>query len=153
MRRALQLTGLFVIGKDIEQTVETGTREERTSYVTDYDSFEGRFGAMVEAAVKQLGELHGIPNVPAPYTALYHDWSDDPYGGGWHEWKAGYRFIDVIPKMLKPILDERIYICGEAYSTDQGWVEGSLATAETMLQKHLKLERPDWIDNKWALGD
>ncbi len=107
---------------------------------------------MVEAAVKQLGELHGVADLPAPYTALYHDWSADPYGGGWHEWQAGYRFIDVIPKMLQPISDERIYVCGEAYSTDQGWVEGSLATAETMLQTHLDLKRPEWIDKKWTLG-
>ena len=55
MRRALQLTGLFVIGIDIEQTVETGTREECTSYVADYGSFEGRFGDMVEAAVHRFG--------------------------------------------------------------------------------------------------
>ena len=55
MRRALQLTGLFVIGIDIEHTVETGTREERTSYVADYDSFEGRFGVMVEAAIHRFG--------------------------------------------------------------------------------------------------
>ena len=33
MRRALQLTDLFVIGIDIEHTVETGTRAEHTSYV------------------------------------------------------------------------------------------------------------------------
>ena len=55
MRRALQLTGLFVIGVDIEHTVETGTRAEHTSYVADYDSFEGRFGDMVEAAIHRLG--------------------------------------------------------------------------------------------------
>ena len=55
MRRALQLTGLFVIGVDIEHTVETGTRAEHTSYVADYDSFEGRFGVMVEAAIHRLG--------------------------------------------------------------------------------------------------
>ncbi|MCK0150520.1 FAD-dependent oxidoreductase [Marivita sp. S6314] len=109
-------------------------------------------GQMVNAAVKQLGELHGLSDVPKPYTALYHDWSADPYGGGWHEWKAGYRFPDVIPKMLQPVDDEQVYICGEAYSTDQGWAEGSLATAETMLQKHLNLDRPSWIDADWKLG-
>ncbi len=106
---------------------------------------------MVDAAVKQLAELHGV-DVPAPYTALYHDWSADPYGGGWHEWQAGFKYIDVIPKMLQPVQGENVFICGEAYSTDQGWVEGSLATAETMLQKHLGLARPGWIDEKWKPG-
>ena len=55
MRRALQLTGLFVIGVDIEHTVDAGTRAEHTTYVADYGSFEGRFGVLVEAAIHRLG--------------------------------------------------------------------------------------------------
>jgi hypothetical protein len=35
-----------------------------------------------------------------------------------------------------------VYICGEAYSHQQGWVEGALATTESMLQKHLGLAPP-----------
>ena len=55
MRRALQLTGLIVIGVDVEHTVDRGTRAEHTSYVADCGTFEGRFGVMVEAAIHRLG--------------------------------------------------------------------------------------------------
>ena len=44
---------------------------------------------MVELAQNQLREMHAQVSLPCPYTAIFHDWTYDPYGGGWHEWKAG----------------------------------------------------------------
>ena len=79
---------------------------------------------MVCLAQNQLREMHGQVSLPPPYTAIYHDWTDDPYGGGWHEWKAGVRYMDVMPDIRKPLRTEKVYICGEAYSNCQGWVEG-----------------------------
>jgi len=55
MRRALALTGLFVIGIDIEPIVHAGTRQERTTFVADYDAHEGRFGALVETSIHPMG--------------------------------------------------------------------------------------------------
>ena len=55
MKRALQLTGLFVIGVDIKPQVDAGGHVEHTAYVADYDAFEGRFGMVVEGAVHALG--------------------------------------------------------------------------------------------------
>ena len=55
MRKALQLTGAFVIGVDIESEVDAGTRIEHTSYVADYDRHEGRFGPLVERAIHRFG--------------------------------------------------------------------------------------------------
>ncbi len=40
-------------------------------------------------------------------------------------------------------LDEEVYVCGESYSTYQGWVEGALQTAEMMLTGHFGLAAPD----------
>ena len=57
MRRALALTGLFVIGIDIEPTVHAGTRQEHTTFVADYDDHEGRFGALVETSIHAMGFL------------------------------------------------------------------------------------------------
>ncbi len=39
----------------------------------------------------------------------------------------------------------RLLICGEAYSNQQGWVEGALETAEIMLQDYFSLDKPDWL--------
>ena len=62
---------------------------------------------------------------------------DDPYGGGWHSWNIGVNVAEVMPRIVSPVAGENVYICGEAYSTYQGWVEGALQTAETMLVEHL----------------
>jgi hypothetical protein len=92
-----------------------------------------------------------LPEVPQPYSAVYHTWNEDPYGGGWHEWKAEYRLDQVMWRMLKPVASEDIHICGEAYSYGQGWVEGSLTTAEQMLETHFGLEPARWMDSSYSL--
>jgi len=106
---------------------------------------------MVQVANSQLAEVHALPEIPAPYSAVYHDWSSDPYGGGWHEWKANYRLDEILWRMLKPVESDDIFIVGEAYSFSQGWVEGALATAEAMLEEHYGLERPTWLAKDYAL--
>ena len=35
--------------------------------------------------------------------------------------------------MLKPYDDKEIYVCGEAYSLKQGWIEGALETCHELL--------------------
>jgi hypothetical protein len=41
--------------------------------------------------------------------------------------------------------DVPVFICGEAYSHGQGWVEGALETAEAMLQGHFGLRPPPYL--------
>ncbi|TDW96380.1 flavin monoamine oxidase family protein [Dinghuibacter silviterrae] len=106
---------------------------------------------MVLIAGRQLAEVHAQQEVPPPYAAVYHDWSDDPYGGGWHEWKAGYRLDEIMWQMLKPFEGNDVFVVGEAYSIGQGWVEGALDTAETMLETYFGLDRPSWLDKDYAL--
>ena len=36
--------------------------------------------------------------------------------------------------MLKPVKNKEIYICGEAYSLHQAWIEGSLQTADEVFK-------------------
>ncbi|MGI8551695.1 MAG: flavin monoamine oxidase family protein [Dehalococcoidia bacterium] len=108
---------------------------------------------MVEAAQEQVKEMHGLIYLPEPYSAIYQDWSEDPYGAGWHGWKAGVRFWEVMPRMRHPLERENVYICGEAYSIEQGWVEGALRSAEMMLEEHFDLERPrEWLPAGYHLG-
>jgi lysine 2-monooxygenase len=38
-----------------------------------------------------------------------------------------------------------LHIVGEAWSTDQSWVEGALQTVEALLVEDLKLEPPTWL--------
>ena len=42
---------------------------------------------------------------------------------------------EVRDRILQPLDGHQIFICGEAYSDAQGWVEGALQTADLMLEK------------------
>jgi hypothetical protein len=106
---------------------------------------------MVQVANRQVASVHALPEIPVPYSAVYHTWNEDPYGGGWHEWKANYRLDEIMCRMRKPVRDQDIYIVGEAYSYGQGWVEGALDTAESALEDFFGLERPAWLKKSYAL--
>ncbi|MDH3523742.1 MAG: FAD-dependent oxidoreductase [Acidobacteriota bacterium] len=97
--------------------------------------------AVVREAHRQVTELHDQRELPLPYTAAFMDWSEDPYGGGWHSWKAGFKYNEIMPRMRHPVEGENVYICGAAYSSDQGWVEGALETAEQMLTEDMGIEK------------
>jgi len=83
--------------------------------------------------------------VPAPYAAAYYDWSGDPYGGGYNLWKVHAKSWEVSHAIVQPVADLPLYICGEAYSTDQGWIEGALETAEDVLRRGFNLPPPEWL--------
>jgi hypothetical protein len=117
---------------------------EKIVPITEFPATE----EMVQVANRQVAQVHGLPEIPLPYSAIYHSWNEDPYGGGWHEWKANYRLDQVMCRMRKPVAEHDIYIVGEAYSYSQGWVEGALATAESTLQEFFGLKVPAWMAPK-----
>jgi monoamine oxidase len=80
--------------------------------------------------------------VPDPYSAAWMDWSGDPYGGAFNSWNVGVRPDQVAAQILQPDTTQALYVCGEAYSFDQGWVEGALDTAEQVVEA-LGLEPPE----------
>ena len=100
--------------------------------------------SMVDEADRQLREMHGVRTSPKPYAAAYIDWGVDPYGGGVNFWNIHARSAQVIPAMINPVPGVPVYVCGEAYSNGQGWVEGALETAEMVLQEHFGLPAPPW---------
>ena len=42
---------------------------------------------------------------------------------------------DAIAQRLRNPLQGQVYICGEAYSDEQAWVDGALRSTETVLQQ------------------
>jgi len=103
--------------------------------------------AMVAEADRQLKEMHGLRVSPPPYAAAYIDWGVDPFGGGVNFWNIHARSSEVIPQMINPVPNIPVYVCGEAYSNAQGWVEGALETAELLLQGHFALSAPGWLSS------
>jgi monoamine oxidase len=111
-------------------------------------------GNLTEAINRQLSQLLQINGpLPEPLAVGYMDWSADPFGGGWHEWNPGVDIMTAIPDMRHPIADAPIYVCGEAYSWYQSWIEGALMSAERMLQDHFQLSWPvEWLPTNYDLG-
>ena len=120
-----------------KQQVKLVGRQEGVELWADYAAPS----RLIFEAHRQLLELHGLPEseVPPPYAAACRSWSRDPFGGGAHWWNIGVRSYEVAEKILQPIEGCPIFICGEAYSHEQGWVEGALNTSEAMLQRHFGL--------------
>lgn len=117
-----------------------------------YANYEHASKIMVGEVMNQVRELHG-PNVevPPPYTSAYKDWTKDPYGGEYHAWKNEYKVWDVVPYIRQPFEEERIFIAGEAYSDQQGWVEGAFCVTEHIMREKYGLECPSWLDENFYL--
>jgi hypothetical protein len=111
---------------------------------------------MVEYSQKQLREIHGNQiKIPDPYVSTFYDWGDDPYGGGYHAWAGGFdvrRPWDAAKRMRRPFPNIPVHVCGEAYSDQQGWVEGAVCTAELMLGEHFGIGCPDWLPPDYYFG-
>ena len=55
------------------------------------------------------------------------------WGNGLHLWKPGANSDVLYKHILKPFTDKNLFIGGEAYSKNQGWIEGSLETCYDIL--------------------
>jgi monoamine oxidase len=95
--------------------------------------------------VHREAELVIGPTTAKPLALRFQDWSADPYGGGWHYYALGHDGAVDGEAMIAPLPGRKLYVCGEAYSFAQGWVEGALERAETMLQRHFALKAPAWL--------
>jgi monoamine oxidase len=111
-------------------------------------------GNLLNALQRQLTELTQISTpLPQPQWVGYMDWEDDPYGGAWHEWKPGVEITTAIPDLRQPIPGLPLYLCGEAYSWFQAWIEGALMSAERLVQDHFGLKSPsEWLPGDYDLG-
>jgi len=117
----------------VPSTPFVGKNRQQNS-VSDWDKYQAP-ERMVDEVTRQLAELHELDDTPAVQNAAFRDWGDDPFGGGWNSWNIGVDSTVVKEDIVKPIAECPLYICGEAYSDAQGWVEGALQTADMVLQK------------------
>lgn len=71
-----------------------------------------------------------IEEMPKPEWITEHYWD---YGAGY--WSLGANSEDLASRVLKPIEEDNIFICGENYSRHQAWMEGALETANQVAKK------------------
>ena len=58
------------------------------------------------------------------------NWSNSPYRNGVHFWRPGYKSNEVIENIHKI---GNVNICGETFSTYQGFIEGALLTVDKVI--------------------
>lgn len=89
---------------------------------------------LAEELQKELEEMHG-QELPKPTGLLYKRWADPYMGAGWHTWNPGTKPTESSEAMIAPLPGLPLYVTGEAWSTNQGWVEGALETSEKVVAK------------------
>jgi hypothetical protein len=90
----------------------------------------------------QLAEILAVEpkTIPFPICGFCMDWQE--VGGGWHTWESGHQPWKYT-KLHNPL--PNLFVCGEAFSTEQGWIEGALRTAEQVVSgPPFSLPRPTW---------
>jgi monoamine oxidase len=91
-------------------------------------------GPVAAEVRRQIGVVHGLGQpIPATLSIGFMNWEEDPYGGAWHTWNQGVKSWEVMKKIAAPVPEMALHIVGEAWSTNQGWVEGALETAEAVV--------------------
>ena len=90
---------------------------------------------MLAAIEPDLRRIHPASDgQPPPTGSAFILWGNDPHETGWTFSSAGARSDDVISAVVRPIPGLELFICGEAFSRAQAWVEGALETAETVVE-------------------
>jgi monoamine oxidase len=101
--------------------------------------FEADTGAaadrMIAESLRQLRAMHPDAGIPDPIGARARLWA-----AAWHVWKPGARSWETARVLRGPHLGLRAFVCGEAFSTQQGWVEGALNSAAALLHEHFGLD-------------
>ena len=102
-----------------------------TSYIDIYGP-DSR-AVVVRDLMQQIRIAHNDVDIPDPYGGIFMDWSHE---GAWHSWFPGVISTNVrqnLRNLSNNNFGFNTYICGEAYSDMQGWVEGALRSCEKLL--------------------
>ncbi|MBS0155136.1 MAG: FAD-dependent oxidoreductase [Nitrospira sp.] len=116
--------------------------KERTVIITNSASRR-----IIEKAEEQLEHMHGITLPASSKVGIVKEWKE-----AWHFWNVHTQPWEVSREMIQPFGTEvEMFTCGEAYSLEQGWVEGALKSAERVL-KNMNLQQPEWLNSTSSLG-
>ena len=91
---------------------------------------------VVNEMMKQIKLVFGLneddPSVPIPVLSTYRVWGQGDYGYGYHQYKMNVDDLnDVYFQIYNPA--ENVYVCNEAWSPEQGWVEGALIMSDFVM--------------------
>ena len=88
--------------------------------------------AVVDQALTQIKKLFAVAEIPDPVMTSFRLWGgESDFGYAYHQWALNANDAEVMPRLAQ--IAENLYVCNEAYSDDQGWVNGSLRSADRVL--------------------
>ena len=121
------ICGTQDIHKELERKIaEFYGTEDTILYAAAFDANGGVFEPLFsdEDAIisDELNNLFPHLTIPAPTYFKPYLWEV-----GYHSWKSKYNSHQIIKGLSRM---DGIYICGEAFSLKQGWIEGALLSAE-----------------------
>jgi len=79
--------------------------------------------------MKNIRMLFSEKQIPEPIFL-----ASNFYAEGTHVWKVNCDGESLQPRILQPFRDMNLFICGESYSTNQGWIEGALETSNAVVE-------------------
>ena len=83
---------------------------------------------LYELLAIELRQIFPNKDIPKPLFIKSHYWK---CGCGY--WKPKNNSEVISQKMIKPIKNHNLYVCGENYSQKQAWIEGALETSEHVI--------------------
>jgi flavin-dependent amine oxidoreductase len=105
---------------------------------------------IMRKAEHQLRRMHGEGlTFPEAEIGVVQEWKE-----AWHFWNVYTKPWEVAAWMVQPFGGTvKLFTCGEAYSLEQGWVEGALKSAERVLMAiGMGVKEPEWIERR-AYGE
>ena len=110
--------------------------------------------SVVHEALKELKEVFNVDGyITRPILTSYRCWGGEDnianfdasrgqqntnFGYAVHMWRIGVDDYKIRKKVAKPLQDKKLYMCNEAWSEYQSWVEGSLLSTQTAVDQLLK---------------
>ena len=96
---------------------------------------------VVEEAMKQLKKVFNRTDIPYPTLTSYRSWDNQAdYGYAVHVWSLGSDDQKIRKLITKPFEKYNVYVCNEAFSDYQGWVEGSLRSTSAVIESIFKTD-------------
>ncbi|XP_063685701.1 uncharacterized protein LOC134819613 [Bolinopsis microptera] len=109
------------------QSFESPLQKENASLIPSSEHLVGE-------AMKQLKNIFNVKEIPYPILTSYRSWnSEDNLGYAYHYWRVGVD--DQNLKSTQPVKGKNLYLCTEAWSGYQGYVEGSLMSTEKVVNR------------------
>ena len=107
-------------------------------FFSDYSHDKQISKSLEEFKIKGFNALSEIfsTQIPRPVSSFSTLWDAKNSTGSYHIWNPGIDSISQAEKVLRLSHNSKVFICGEAYSNRQSWMEGAVLTAETILQKY-----------------